>query len=98
MICGRRLDCKMSTISMLKLHEKGRYGIVSFIVLFIIVWIFMFIIAHIGAPSENYSEFLFQTIIFSTLIAFPIAVCCYFARGGTRDPKELTDGMTVVGI
>jgi predicted permease len=83
---------------MQKLHEKGRYGIVSFIVLFIIVWIFMFIIAHFGAPTENYTDFLIQAIIFSTLIALPVAVCCYFARGGSRDPKELTDGMTVVGI
>jgi len=78
---------------MQKLYE-GRYGIVSFLTLFIIIWIFMFAISHIGAPTENYGEFLFQAIIFSTLIAFPIACCCYLTRGGTRDPKELTDGLT----
>lgn len=58
----------------------------------------MIIIAHIGAPTENYEAFLIQTIIFSALIALPIAICCYFARGGSRDPKELTDGTTVLGI
>ncbi|MGY5859839.1 MAG: hypothetical protein RTU63_10755 [Candidatus Thorarchaeota archaeon] len=82
---------------MLKLHE-GRYGIVSFLTLFIIIWIFMFAISHVGAPTENYGEFLFQAIIFSTLIAFPIACCCHLSRGGTRDPKELMDGHTIVGI
>jgi hypothetical protein len=87
----------MSTISMLKLH-KGRFGIVSFLALFILAWIFFFAISQIGAPTENYNEFLFQSTLFSTLIAFPIACCCYLARGGTRDPKELTDGITVVGI
>ena len=54
----------------------------------------MFAISHIGAPTESYGEFLFQAIIFSTLIAIPIACCCYLTRGGSRDPKELTDGLT----
>ena len=58
----------------------------------------MFAISHVGAPTEHYEEFLIQAIIFSTLIAFPIACCCVLTRGGTRDPKELTDGITVVGI
>jgi hypothetical protein len=87
----------MSTLSMLKLH-KDSFSIVSFLTLFILAWIIFFGISQIGAPAESYNEFLFQSILSSTLIAFPIACCCYLARGGTRDPKELTDGIIVVGI
>jgi hypothetical protein len=87
----------MSTISMLRLH-KGRFTIISFIVLFIIVWIVIFLISNIGPIPQNYNAFLIESILFSALIAFSIACFCYFARGGTRNPKELTDGITVVGI
>ncbi|MGY5879880.1 MAG: hypothetical protein RTV31_06495 [Candidatus Thorarchaeota archaeon] len=79
---------------MLKLTED-KYGIASFLTLFIIVWVFMFAMLHYGSDTENYGEFLFQAIIFSTLIALPVAFCCVLARGGVRDPKELTDGITI---
>ena len=82
---------------MLQLRER-KSGIASFLTLFIIVWVFMFALSHVGSDTENYGEFLFQAIVFSTLIAIPIACCCTLTRGGTRDPKELTDGITVVGI
>ncbi|MBN2229232.1 MAG: hypothetical protein JW779_06520 [Candidatus Thorarchaeota archaeon] len=83
---------------MLKLHE-GLYSIVSFVVLFVIVWIVVFSLSYFGS-SDLYvgGHPLVEPIIFSTMIAFVIAFCCYFAGGGTRDPKELTDGITVVGI
>ncbi len=86
---------------MLKLHE-GRYSKVSFLVLFVIIWVLMFVLIYIlpylfPGTAQN-SDYLIQEIIFSAMIAFLIALCCIFARGGTRDPKELTDGITVVGI
>jgi hypothetical protein len=81
----------------MKLHE-GRYGKVSFVVIFIIVWIVIFALAHLGGSTLPYGEFALQTAIFSTLIAFLVALCCVLSGGGTRDPKELTDGHTIVGI
>jgi hypothetical protein len=89
---------------MLKLHE-GRYGKVSFIVLFIIVWVGIFSLSYFGS-SEVYvggsppvgGSPLLEPVIFSTMIAFLIAGCCFAAGGGTRDPRELTDGITVTGI
>ncbi|TFH07827.1 MAG: hypothetical protein E4H14_07670 [Candidatus Thorarchaeota archaeon] len=82
---------------MLKLHE-GRYSKVSFLVIFVIAWVVIFAISHYGTITMPYDQFLFQTVIFSTLIAFPIACCCFYARGGARDHRELTGGPTVVGI
>jgi len=91
------LRLTQTNIGMLKLTER-KYAIASFLTIFVIVWVIMFALSHYGLDTENYGEFLIQAIIFSTLIALPIACCCYFARGGTRDPKELTDGTTVLGI
>jgi uncharacterized membrane protein YhaH (DUF805 family) len=86
---------------MLKLHE-GRYSKVSFlalfIALFIVISIVIFGISQFSGLSMPYGELLLQTVIFSTMIALLIASCCFFARGGTRDPKEITDGHTVLGI
>lgn len=89
---------------MYKLHE-GPYGKVSFLVLFIVVWVGIFSLSYFGS-SDVYiggsppigGRPLLEPVIFSTMIAFLIAGCCYVSGGGTRDPKELTDGITVRGI
>ena len=82
---------------MLRLRE-GRNEKVSFLILFAIIWTLVFAVILFIGSTMPYSEFLIQTAIFSAMIAFLIALFCFFAGGGTRDHRELTDGITVVGI
>ena len=80
--------------------ERGRYGWVSFLTIFTIVWVMLFALTYYGSsdiyigPSGELPRPLAGPIIFSTMIAFLIASCCYAAGRGIRNPKELTDGIT----
>jgi hypothetical protein len=80
--------------------ERERYGWVSFLTIFIIVWVVFFALTYYGSPdlyigpSGELSRPLAGPIILSTMIAFLIAFCCYAAGGGIRNPKDLMDGIT----
>ena len=84
--------------------ERERYGWVSFLTIFILVWVMLFALMYYGSsdlyiyvgPSggEEMPRPLAGPIIFSTMIAFLIAFCCYAAGGGIRNPKDLMDGIT----
>jgi hypothetical protein len=76
--------------------KKEAYGKASFLVVFIITWVVIFAISYYGS-SDVYiggPRPIVGPIIFSTIIAFLIACFCFAAGGRTRDPKELTDGIT----
>jgi len=76
--------------------EKEVYGKASFLVVFIVTWVVIFVLSYYGSPDAyvGLPRSIAGPIIFSTMIAFLIACICYAAGGGTRDPKELTDGIT----
>jgi p-aminobenzoyl-glutamate transporter AbgT len=76
--------------------EKEHYRKASFLMVFIIMWVVIFAVSyygssevHIGRPRP-----LVGPIIFSTMIAFLIACFCFAAGGGTRDSKDVADGIT----
>jgi ABC-type polysaccharide/polyol phosphate export permease len=76
--------------------KKEAYGKASFLMVFIITWMVIFVLSYYGSSDVYYGAPppLLGPIIFSTMIAFLIACLCFAAGGGIRDPKELTDGIT----
>jgi len=80
--------------------EKEHYRWASFLTIFIIFWVVLFALTYYGSsdlyigPSGELPRPLVGPFIFSTMIAFLIAFCCYVAGGGIRNPKELMDGIT----
>jgi quinol-cytochrome oxidoreductase complex cytochrome b subunit len=76
--------------------EKQPYGKASFLTIFIIFWVMFFVLSYYGSSDAYYGgpRPFVAPFIFSTMIAFLIACFCFAAGGGTRNPKELTDGIT----
>ena len=93
-ICHDRMSVMYLTPS------EGQYTWVSFLTVFIIVWVVVFALSYFDTtylyidPWGRVYRPLAGPIILSTIIAFLIAFCCYAAGGGIRNPKDLMDGIT----
>jgi hypothetical protein len=79
--------------------EKEPYGKASFLLIFIIFWVVIFALSYYGSSDVHISPSgvfrpLLGPFIFSTMIAFLMAACCFVAGGGIRNPKDVTDGIT----
>jgi hypothetical protein len=76
--------------------EKESYGKVSFLTVFIITWVVIFVLSYYSS-SDVYiggPRLLVGPVIFSTMIALLISCFFFAAGGGIRNPKDLTDGIT----
>jgi hypothetical protein len=71
-------------------QDKGRYGIVSFLTILVIISAFMYMVVHLTREVVTFEETI--SCIFVGLL---FAVCWTCTRFSVANHKELTEGVTI---